>query len=155
MVIKPHLSAFTSEYVNAPADTTNFVAAVWASPEKVPFISVPTNIVLKETNSLPPPITPGPFSMSDENNLKNLYEESGFIHPTVERMNIISNFDSTDEFTTFTVEHGGPNLRKILAGQTKERREQIKAISKGTESCADDIGKVTFENEAMLIVGRK
>ena len=39
----------------------HFAAAVWATPEKVPFISVPMNTVLKETNSPPPPITPGPF----------------------------------------------------------------------------------------------
>jgi hypothetical protein len=38
------------------------------------------NIVLKETNS-PSPGTPGPFSMSDQNNLKKFYEDSGFIHP--------------------------------------------------------------------------
>jgi len=131
-------------------------AAVWASPKKVPFISVPMNIVLKETNRPPPLITPGPFSMSNENNLRNLFEESGFIHPTIERINVVSNFDSTDEFTTFTVEHGGPTIQKILAAQSNERREQIlKAISKGTVGYADDKGKVTFENEAILIVARK
>jgi ubiquinone/menaquinone biosynthesis C-methylase UbiE len=64
----------------------HFAAAVWASPEKVPFISVPMNIVLKETNS-PPPRTLGPFSMSDQNNLKKLYEESGFIHIVIESIN--------------------------------------------------------------------
>ena len=50
----------------------HFAPAVWASPDKVPFIFVPMNTVLKETNSqAPPPGTPGPFSTSDQNSLKN------------------------------------------------------------------------------------
>ncbi len=134
----------------------HFAAAVWASPEKVPFISMPMNIVLKETNTPPLPLTPGPFSMSDENNLKNLFEESGFIDPVIERMKVVSNFDSSYEFTTFTIEHAGLTIRKILAGQTIEKKEQVlSAITKGTEKYADSSGKVTFENEAILIVCRK
>ena len=133
----------------------HFAAAVWASPEKVPFISVPMNIVLKETNS-PPPRTPGPFSMSDQNNLKKFYEESGFIHPVTEIKKVLFDFNSSDGFTAFTIDHGGPALQKVLAGETNERRQQIvKAISKGSEKYADSTGKVRFENEAILIVGRK
>ena len=113
------------------------------------------NIVLKETNS-PPPRTPGPFSMSDQNNLKKLYEESGFIHTVIERIKVVSDFDSSDDFTTFTIDHGGPALQKVLAGETNERRQQIeKAISKGSEKYADSTGKVRFENEAIVIIGRK
>jgi ubiquinone/menaquinone biosynthesis C-methylase UbiE len=133
----------------------HLAAAVWASPEKVPFISVPMNIVLKETNS-PPPRTLGPFSMSDQNNLNKLHEESGFIDIAIESVNVVSNFDSPDDFTTFTIDHGGPALQKVLAGETNERRQQIeKAISKGSEKYADSTGKVRFENEAIIIVGRK
>ena len=133
----------------------HFAAAVWATPDKVPFISVPMNIVLKETNSQPQG-TLGPFSMSDQNNLKKFYEESGFMHHIIERINVVSDFDSTDDFTAFTIDHGGPALQKILTGETNERREQIlKAISKGSEKYADSTGKVSFENEAILIVGKK
>jgi ubiquinone/menaquinone biosynthesis C-methylase UbiE len=156
LMFLPNPKAGLSNIYGSLVKGAHFAAAVWATPAKVPFISVPMNIVLKETNSPPPPITPGPFSMSDENNLKILFEESGFIHPVIERINVISNFVSSDEFTTFTIEHGGPTLQKILAGQTNERREQIlKAISKGTEKYADSTRKVTFENEAILIVARK
>lgn len=133
----------------------HFAAAVWASPEKVPFISVPMNIVLQETNS-PPSRTLGPFSMSDQNNLKKFYKESGFIDIVIERIKVVSDFDSSDDFTTFTIDHGGPALQKILAGETYERRQQIeKAISKGSEKFADSSGKVRFENEAIVIVGTK
>jgi hypothetical protein len=135
-----------------------FITGVWASPDKVPFLFVPMNTVLKETNSPPPPPgTPGPFSMSDQNSLKNFYVTSGFIDPAIERMNVIFDFDSSDDFTTFSIEHGGPTLQKMLAGQTNERKEEIfKAISKAAEKYADNTtGKAKLENEAILIVGRK
>ena len=155
LMFLPNPKAGLSNIYRSLVKGGHLAAAVWASPEKVPFISVPMNIVLKETNS-PPPGTPGPFSMSDQNNLKKFYEESGFIHPVIERINVVSDFDSTDDFTAFTIDHGGPALQKILAGETNERRKQIvKAISKGSEKYADSTGKVRFENEAILIVGRK
>ena len=93
------------------------------------------NIVIKETNSPPPPPgTPGPFSMSDQNSLKNSYLTSGFKNPIIERMNVSFEFDSPDDYTTFTIEQGGPVLQKMLAGQTNERRKEIfKAINKAAE----------------------
>ena len=156
LMFLPNAKAGLSNIYGSLSKGAHFAAAVWASPEKVPFISLPMNIVLKETNTPPPPLTPGPFSMSDENNLKNLFEESGFNNPVIERMKVVANFDSSDEFTTFTIEHGGLTLRKILAGQTIEKKEQVlSAITKGTEKYSDSSGKVTFENEAILIEGRK
>jgi len=69
---------------------------------------------------------------------------------------MVCDFDSTDDFTTFTIDHGCPVLQKILSGETNERREKIdKAISKGSEKYADSTGKIRFENEAILIVGIK
>ena len=155
LMFLPNPKAGLSKIYSSLVKGGHFAATVWASPEKVPFISVPMNIVLKETNS-PPPRTLGPFSMSDQNNLKKLYEESGFIDIVIETVNVVSDFDSSDDFTAFTIDHGGPALQKVLAGVTNERRHQIeKAISKGTEKYADSTGKVRFENEAIVIVGRK
>lgn len=155
LMFLPNPKAGLSNIYRSLVKGGHLAAAVWASPEKVPFISVPMNIVLKETNS-PPPRTPGPFSMSDQNKLKKFYEESGFIHTVVERVNVVCDFDTSDDFTTFTIDHGGPALQKALAGESNERRQQIvKAISKGSEKYADSTGKIRFENEAILIVGRK
>jgi enediyne biosynthesis protein CalE5 len=136
----------------------HFAAAVWSSPDKVPFLFVPMNSILEETNSPPPPPeAPGPFTFSNENTLRNLYLASGFRNPAIERMNVIFDFDSPDDFTTFTVEHGGPALQKLIAGQTNERTKEIlKVISKSAGKYADDTtGKVRFENETILIVGSK
>ena len=155
LMFLPNPKAGLSNIYKSLVKGGHFAAAVWASPEKVPFISVPMNIVLQETNS-PPPRTLGPFSMSDQNNLKKLFEESGFIPIVIERIKVVSDFESSDAFAAFTIDHGGPALQKVLAGETNERRQQIEnAIGKGSEKFADSTGKVRFENEAIVIVGRK
>lgn len=115
------------------------------------------NIVMKETNNLPPPPgAPGPFSLSDENSLKNSFVISGFKDLTIERMNVYFDFDSPEDFTTFTSETAGP-LQKILANQTnKIKGEILKTVTEAARKYIDNkAGKVRFENEAILIVGKK
>jgi hypothetical protein len=134
-----------------------FAAAVWALPDQDTLIATTMSIVMKETNSLPSsPGALGPFSLSDENNLKNSFMISGFKDLTIERMNVSFDFDSPEDFTTFTSETAGP-LQKILASQTNERRGEIlKAVTEAARKYIDNkAGKVRFENEAILIVGKK
>jgi ubiquinone/menaquinone biosynthesis C-methylase UbiE len=134
-----------------------FAAAVWALPAQDTLIATTMDIVMKETNSKPPPPgAPGPFSLTDENILKNSFMVSGFIDITIERMYVSFDFDSPDDYTTFTSETAGP-LQKMLAKQTHERKEEIlKAITEVGKKYADDnTGKVKFENEAILIAGKR
>ena len=80
------------------------------------------NIIMKETNSKPPPPgTPGRFSLSDENSLKNSFVISGFKNLSIERMNASFDFNSPNDFTTYITETAGP-LQKMLANQTIEEK---------------------------------
>jgi hypothetical protein len=134
----------------------HFAAAVWASPDKVPFISEVMNNITKETNSKPPPPgTPGPFGLAHENSLKNSFRTSGFKNPIIEKMNVSFDFESADDFTTFVLETVGP-VQTILANQTSERkREILGAITEVAKKYVDSTGRVRFDNEAILIVGNK
>ncbi|MGH9986762.1 MAG: class I SAM-dependent methyltransferase, partial [Nitrososphaeraceae archaeon] len=132
-------------------------AAVWASPDKVPFIAVALNTVLKETNSpQPPPGIPGPFSLSDENNLKDSFIKSRFTDIVIDKINVVFNFDSAEDYTSFVHGTAAP-VRAMLANETPERREEIlKAVSKSVKKYADNgTGIVKLSNEAICIVGRK
>jgi ubiquinone/menaquinone biosynthesis C-methylase UbiE len=135
-----------------------FAAAVWASPEKVPFISLPFNILMKETNiPPPPPNAPSPFSLFDEKLLKEYFNKSGFKDVTIERHDMIFNFKSAEEFTNFVCETASP-VQVILSKQSEERREKLLQVI--TEAAANNyVDKnsdlIRLRNEAICVVGTK
>jgi enediyne biosynthesis protein CalE5 len=135
-----------------------FAAAVWAPPDKVPFISLPFNILLKETNiPPPPPNAPGPFSLADEKLLKEYFNNSGFKDVTTERQDMIFNFKSAEEFTNFVCETASP-VQVILSNQSEERREKL--LQAITEAAANNYvdknsDSIRLRNEAICVVGTK
>jgi hypothetical protein len=78
---------------------------------------------------------------------------SGFKDLNIERMNVSFDFDSPENYTTFTSETIGP-LQKVLANQTSERKKEIlKVVTEATEKYTNkNTGIVSFVNEAILIV---
>jgi hypothetical protein len=113
---------------------------------------------LKETNSPPPPAnTPGPFSLSDENFLKGSFIKSGFEDVTIERLDMIFDFESAEAFTNFVCETAAP-IQVALSNQSKERRTEIlKAITDEAANRYGDntSGSVNLSNEAICVAGRK
>ena len=95
LMFLPDLRTGLSNIYRSLVDGGRLAAAVWASADKVPFIAVALNTVMKETKSPPPaPGTPGAFSLSDENMLRNSFINSGFKDVTIERMDVSFDFMS-------------------------------------------------------------
>ena len=137
-------------------DGGRFSAVVWASPDKVPFISVPLDTLLKEMkNPVFPTNTPGPFSLSDENLLKDSYINAGFKDIVIERQDMIFNFDSAEAFTNFVYETASP-VQVFLSNQSQERKKEIlRAITEAVTRYAEkDSGSISFKNEAICIAGK-
>ncbi len=157
LMLLPDLKAGLSNIYGPLVEDGHFAAAVWASPAQDTLSATTMNTIMKETNAPPPPPgSPGPFSLSDENSLKNSFMISGFKDLNIERMNVSYDFDSLEDYTTFTSETIGP-LQKVLANQTSERKKEIlKVVTEAAEKYADkNTGIVSFVNEAILIVGKK
>jgi hypothetical protein len=129
-----------------------------SSTDKVPALAIVVNIVMKETNSPPPPSpkVPGPFSLSDENMLKNSFIKSGFRGVSVERVNVTFEFDSAETYTSF-IQETSASFYALLTNETQEKRKEIlKAVTEAARKYTDNnTGKVRFENEAILIVDKK
>ena len=122
LMFLPDLNAGLSNIYQSLIKGCHFAAAVWGLPDKVPFISVVMNTMMKETNAPPPPPgTLGPFSLSDENSLKNSFITSGFKDLNIEKVNVTLDFDSAGEFTDYVFETSG-SVQTILANQTHEKK---------------------------------
>jgi ubiquinone/menaquinone biosynthesis C-methylase UbiE len=157
LMFLPNLRSGLSNIYRSLVDGGRLAAAVWASPDKVPFIAVALNTVMKETKIPPPPAgTPGPFSLSDEVMLTNSLINSGFKDVTIERMDVSFDFDSAEVYTSFVYETAAP-VQAMLANQPQDRREEIlKAVTESARKYAEnDTGSVSLSNEAICVVGTK
>jgi len=127
-------------------------AAVWASPDKVPFLSVSMNTVVKETGKpMPPSGTPGPFKLADQGIITGALSECGFKDIAVERFNIIFTFSSAEEYTQFNQAIAAP-INAMLADQTQERKKEIwDAVTESASRYVDDTGNVKLDNESICI----
>jgi ubiquinone/menaquinone biosynthesis C-methylase UbiE len=131
-------------------------AAVWASPDKVPFLSVSMNAVVKETGKpMPPSGTPGPFKLADQSIITNALSECGFKDIAVERINVIFTFSSAEEYTQFNQAIAAP-INAMLADQSQERKEEIwEAVTESASRYVDDTGNVKLDNESICICAIK
>lgn len=157
LMFLPNLTSGLSNIYRSLVDGGRLSAAVWATPEKDSLIASIMNTVMKETNSPPPPAgSPGPFSLSDENFLKNSLISSGFKGVAIERMNVTFDFGSSEAYASFVCETAGP-LQAMLLKETQERRQEIlKAVIESARKYADNnTGTVKLTNEAICIVGKK
>jgi ubiquinone/menaquinone biosynthesis C-methylase UbiE len=158
LMFLPNVKTGLSNIHKSLVNDGRFAAAVWPTPDKVPFISLPFNILLKETNSPPPPPNaPGPFSLSDENLLREYFISSGFKDVTIERQDMIFNFKSAEEFTNFVCETASP-VQVLLSKQSEERRKKLLQVI--TEAAANNYtdknsDSIKLRNEAICIVGTK
>jgi ubiquinone/menaquinone biosynthesis C-methylase UbiE len=72
LMFLPDLRTGLSNIYSSLVDGGHLAAAVWSSPERVPFISLVINTVSKETHKPALPKSfPGPFILADENALKD------------------------------------------------------------------------------------
>jgi enediyne biosynthesis protein CalE5 len=163
LMFLPNIEAGLSNIYKSLVDGGRFAAAVWSTADKVPQLSIPMNIASRETNTpLPPPGTPGPFSLADEKLLYRAFEKSGFRNIQIEKVNVTFKFETAEEYTKFTQDIAAP-VNAMLKNQSKEHTEQIwntitqevsKYTTTGTDS-ADKQGPVSLNNEAICIVGTK
>lgn len=152
LMFLPDLRDGLSNIYRSLVNSGHLAAAVWASPDKVPFLSVAMNTVVKETHKpLPPSGTPGPFKLADQNIVTNALLECGFKDIIVERINVIFMFSSAEEYTQFNQSIAAP-INAMLAGQSPERREEIwKAVTETARSYTDNTGNVKLDNESICI----
>jgi len=131
-------------------------AAVWASPDKVPFLSVSMKTVVKETGKpMPPSGTPGPFKLADQSIITDALSKCGFKDIVVERINVIFTFSSPEEYTQFNQAIAAP-INAMLADQSQERKEEIwKAVTESASNYVDATGNVKLDNESICICAKK
>lgn len=156
LMFLPDLGEGLSNIYSSLVNGGYLAAAVWASPDKVPFLSVSMKTVVKETGKpMSPSGTPGPFKLADQSIITDALSKCGFKDIVVERINVIFTFSSPEEYTQFNQAIAAP-INAMLADQSQERKEEIwKAVTESASSYVDATGNVKLDNESICICAKK
>ncbi len=102
-------------------------AAVWSSPDKNPFLTIPMG-VLKRYIEIPPPLPdqPGVFRLAKPGDLYGMMESAGMSGIADDEISGESLFDSPSEYLANVKELAAP-LQSLFARLTKEQKEEAEA----------------------------
>jgi len=127
----------------------------WGPPERVPFLALPMQTVMKRLDVPPPPPgTPGPLSRPTPEAIGGLLEGGGFSDVEVEENEVAIRWSSAEEFATF-VREIAPPITALMADRPEEVQEETwAAITAVAAERADADGAIELTSLVLIASGR-
>jgi SAM-dependent methyltransferase len=151
LMFMPDLVSALTGIRNRMRPNARFATAVWSTPDKVPMITAGAEMVRKLANLPPPPPNAlDPLRLADTTILQKALDAAGFRNITIERRQVVFEFESPEAFTQFRREVSAP-LRALLERQTPETRDRIiAAVTDAARPFLGADGLVRTSNETIL-----
>jgi enediyne biosynthesis protein CalE5 len=131
-----------------------FAISSWGPPERVPFLAMPMRTAMERLDVPPPPPgTPGPLSRPTEEALGGLLKSGGFDDVDVEELELNGEWESPEEFTTFTRSIHAPVIAMIASQPEDVQRDTWAAITDTIREGAGD-GPIRLTSLALVATGR-
>ena len=155
LMFLPHLVAALSKLRELLVPEGRFAAAVWGSPEKVPFTSVPMGVIRRVLQLPPPPAgTPETFSLADGHVLERSFTQAGFGAVAIERHTLTFEYPSLEEFIEERPATSA-SIRIMLAEASAAQRETIwRMVAQAIGKFQDAAGVLRIPNETLCVVGK-
>lgn len=155
LMFLPNLDTTLSNIHDKLVSGGRFAAAVWSDPSKVPFISLSMETARKHLGDLPGKGLPGPLSLANVESLKKSFDKAEFVDIRTEKIPVVFEFDSSEDFTKFNQDIVAP-IRTILSKETESKKQQVwnDITEQAKLKYSDpDTGHIKFVNESICIVG--
>lgn len=126
----------------------------WGPPERVPFLALPMQTVMKRLDVPPPPPgTPGPLSRPTPEAIGGLLEGGGFSDVEVEENEVTIRWSSAEEFATF-VREIAPPITALMADKPQEVQDETwAAITAAAAERAGAEGAIEMTNLVLIATG--
>ncbi|MGN6615031.1 MAG: class I SAM-dependent methyltransferase [Candidatus Nitrosocosmicus sp.] len=167
LMFLPNLQSTLKNVFNALKNGGRLAAAVWSLQSKVPVIGFPMRIVMRELNVSPSLNTssphqsslrfPGPFSLADEQIIKDSLDKAGFKDIYIETQNVTFEFASINEYIQHLKDVAGP-LKALLDNESASRQEEIRRVlaeEVKAKYANPSNGSVIMNNECICFVGTR
>jgi SAM-dependent methyltransferase len=154
LMFLPHLSTALTKLHQLLIPGGRFAAAVWGQPAQVPAINMPMRIIRQRRHLSPPPAgVPGPFSLADEQLLREQFQQAGFTHIHTEHLTVTLEYISPEIFIEERLATSA-NTRLLLADASEaERAEIFRAIKEEIQTYKEGDGIIRLRNALLCIVG--
>jgi ubiquinone/menaquinone biosynthesis C-methylase UbiE len=127
----------------------------WGQPERVPMLAVPMHTAMKRLDVPPPPPgTPGPLSRPTHEATAALLEAGGFSDVEVEEEEVVVEWESPEQFTTFVKEIAPPITAMIEPHPEEVQQATWAAITEAIGELAEKDGTVRLTNLALMAAGK-
>jgi ubiquinone/menaquinone biosynthesis C-methylase UbiE len=155
LMFLPHLDKTLREIFRVLKPGGNVAAAVWAAPEKNPYLALPMGI-LKEFCEIPipDPAAPGIFRLAKPGDLADRMRSAGFSEVLEEEVAIEGVFASGEEYLACLKEMAAP-LQAVFA---KIPQDQCKEADARLHAAAESFRKgdtVRIPGIALVVSGKK
>jgi SAM-dependent methyltransferase len=132
-----------------------FASAVWAPPDRVPFIALAKDTIHRVTGLPgPAPGQPHAFALAERGVLEQALSSAGFTAIRGERVTVVVELPSAAEYARMMRETTG--LGALVAERAPEKQEEAwAALVEAAAPFADPSGKVSFTCDASCVVGRR
>ncbi len=155
LMFLPHLVVALTRLRDVLVHEGRFAAAVWGSPDKVPFTSIPMGVIRQVLQLPAPPTgTPGTFSLADEHVLERSFTQAGFANVAIEHQALIFEYRSIEEFIEERPATSA-SIRSMLAEASTAQREKIwDIVGEAVAKYQDDAGVLRLPTDTLCVVAK-
>ncbi len=151
LIVDPDAAAHEVRRVLRAGGRASF--AVWDSPERNPWATIPSRAMIALGHTQPPdPDAPGMFRLAAPGRLKTLLESAGFVDVAVEPVGLTRHYGALEDYIEETVDMSpmfSGTFRELAKSEQREVVDQITAAA--AEFAAQD-GSVTLPGSSLVAV---
>jgi ubiquinone/menaquinone biosynthesis C-methylase UbiE len=129
--------------------------AVWGPRERNPWLAVVLDAASAQLGRpIPPPGVPGPFSLTDRSELRNLLFDAGLTRVVVSDLSVPMRAVSFDEWWARTSARAGP-LAAILAGLPPVAADELRSRAHEASRAFETPAGLEFDGMALVATGTR
>ncbi len=127
--------------------------AVWDSPERNPWATIPSRAMIALGHAQPPdPEAPGMFRLAGEGRLQELLEAAGFVEVTVQAVALERHYTELDGYIEETVDMSPMFSATFHELGESEQREIAEQITAGAREFTAADGAVTLPGSSLVAI---
>ncbi len=151
LVVDPAAAATEIRRVVRPGGRA--AVAVWDTPERNPWATVPNRAMVQLGHAEPPdPSQPGMFSLDSPPKLRDLFGSAGFLDVVIDHVDVDHNFENVDQYLAETLDCSRMFADAWGRLSDGERGELTATIQSAAEPYRTDDGSLNLPGRTLVAV---